>query len=91
MTDTLIKPVVNLDWMDAPIESDNWINLYFLVDGRSFEGKKVFTSEQAAKKSADYTAKQAEFFPEDIEQTPIGLISLKEFSHAIQMPMKDKK
>lgn len=78
-TDT--KPKNDLDWMDAPIESDKWRNLLFDKNGLSYRGIRIFKSEMVAKIAADGLDKEKHTITMD------GIIPAEEYSHVIQMPL----
>jgi hypothetical protein len=93
LKDKLAKKALE-DAMDAPIESDGWINLDFDKSGRSFTLNKQHPSEKVAKDLSDneWCDLENKFLTRgDFWITYHGVRGFKfsEYSHTIQMPVKD--
>ena len=82
----------DLSWMDEPIKSDQWKNIYFFNDGRSLEGAYVHASEEVAKARADQSRANAE-----LKELTLGdqncvlnqpTFMWRDLSYVIQIPVK---
>lgn len=88
-----LKQTPSLDWMDAPIKSNNWVNLYFFETGHCLQGTKQWPTELEAK----YQASICKFVK---KHQPIGncnsikyadgrVIRSGKLTHIIQLPWKE--
>ncbi len=83
-----IKQRVRISIKDYPdeVKATQWVNLWFMKNGKSIKGTGIFPSEQEAKKSADeWLAKFGHldvWLPYQFKATDV--------SHHIQIPLVDK-
>lgn len=70
-------------WMDEPVKSDKWSNLYFMTDGRTILSKVVYSSEEKAAEVTKYFAHGSHCLWNDKPLSPAGYLS-----HVIQIPVK---
>lgn len=88
----LAPPQPNLDWMDAPIESEKWRNMPFDKNGNSYYGHIIYDSEFTAKSIADkIKTSTRDIYVVDgpkIHINGITYLDREDYSHTIQIPVK---
>lgn len=83
---TFVFQADELAWMDTPIYSQDWRNLCFDKNGKSYIGYSVHPSEEAAKRRMDMIEKGIR------ENRCSGLVTSQcridsnDYSHTIQIP-----
>lgn len=75
-------------WMDAPIESDKWRNLWFAKDGRNWFGDLIYLTKEDAKKSAKNWLINNKDKHGPIPNAP-PIYNILDISHVIQMSVKE--
>jgi hypothetical protein len=70
------------------VKSDKWINVAVMKDGTSQRSRKIHTTEQAARESADRTEIKIFMNPYCRWHTLDGKFISKDYSYHIQMPVQ---
>ncbi len=76
----------DLRWMDEPIKSTQWKNLYFMKDGKSVDALRIHPTEDDAKEMAKNTMDKGFVFVNLIKANI--RLRVSDISHAIQIPIK---
>lgn len=85
-----ITPTTNLDYLDAPIESEKWRNLHFSKCGKTFFGTPTYKSAEEARSIIElaYSDWKNGIGQYDGLGSADIKILYKDYSHTIQIPVK---